>query len=129
MSLSMGGVQTVRMVLQEPVYTQDSFGQATITWTDRFTRWAKIQPITGAGRERYTEQVVVGEQPIIVKVRYDKTLGKQIKPDWRWKRTIAGIPVEEGEPVPIVQYYNIRNIVNIRNENFEIEMVCVEEIR
>ena len=46
-----------RVTFQQRVNTTDSFGQSSVAWTDLFTLWAAVEPLSGreilaAGAER-----------------------------------------------------------------------------
>jgi SPP1 family predicted phage head-tail adaptor len=71
------GELTERVTLQSRSTAQDAYGQATITWTDVATVWARVRPVSG--REFFAAAQVQQEQTVKVLVRYRT----DVLPTWR----------------------------------------------
>lgn len=51
------GELTERVVIETPTKTQNSVGEATLTWSTFATVWAKVESLAGREAERYAEIV------------------------------------------------------------------------
>lgn len=51
------GELTERITIETPAKTQNSVGEATLTWSTYATVWAKVQSLSGREAERYGEIV------------------------------------------------------------------------
>ena len=61
------GELTERVTLQSRSTAQDAYGQATITWTDVATVWARVRAVSG--REFFAAAQVQQEQSVKVVIR------------------------------------------------------------
>jgi len=57
-----------RVTFQNRVTTKDAFGQLTESWSDLFTVWASVEPISG--RELLAAQQTLGEITHRIRTRY-----------------------------------------------------------
>ena len=95
-----------RVTLQSATEARDGHGQAIPIWSDVATVWAVIDPIRG--REYFAAQQVSAETTHRVTIRWRSG----VSPKWR---------VVYGS-----RTFRIESVINVRERNEQIELMCVE---
>ena len=70
------GTLRKRITFQTRDATVDSYGQQATTWSDAFTAWASIEPLSG--RELFAAQAVQSEVSHKITVRYRAELANPV---------------------------------------------------
>lgn len=97
-----------RVKIQKPSDTRDGGGRVTRTWPEVAKRWASVEPLTGAeGLQASTTGAQITHR---VRMRYLSG----VLPEWRI--------------VNDTQTLNIVNILNIRQQNRELVLMCKEDV-
>lgn len=65
-----------RVTLQEPVRAPDGMGGYTVTWTDRSTVWARVQPMDPQWQARFAAAQSVYNATHLVTIRHYPTLDR-----------------------------------------------------
>lgn len=95
-----------RITLQQRSSSKDSSGQQSQTWSDAFTCWAAIDPLSG--RELQAAQAIVAETTHEVLIRYRST----VRPDMR-----------------VVYQTKVFDVLNVLDEGMQhrmLRMLCSE---
>ena len=95
-----------RVTLQSATSARDGHGQPIATWTTVATVWAAVEPIRG--REYFSAQQVSAETTHRVTIRWRSG----VSPQWR---------VVFGD-----RTFRIESVINPRERNERLELMCVE---
>jgi SPP1 family predicted phage head-tail adaptor len=96
-----------RITIQQKSFIRDTYGQPVEEWSDVFTVWASINPLTG--KDLFAAESVQSEITHKIKIRFK--LG--IKPDMR---------VRFGD-----RYFQIISPpINFNERNIELQLMCRE---
>jgi SPP1 family predicted phage head-tail adaptor len=95
-----------RVTIQQLSKSQNGMGEEEPGWTNFATRWASIEPISG--REYFSAQQVNAEITHRVKMRHLEGLESTM-------RILYG-----------ARAFEIKSIMNIKEKNQELEILCVE---
>ncbi len=94
-----------RVTLQQPVTTQDDYGQDIITWADVATVWAGVEPLRGRDfheaqqhTNELTTRIVMRKQPF------------EVLPTWR---------VVHGSAA-----YEVHVVIDPASRNATLELMC-----
>jgi SPP1 family predicted phage head-tail adaptor len=96
-----------RLLVNNPVKSQNAIGEEIITWNLYATVWASIEPIKGSEALRGNQ--ILAEIDTKIRIRWSENI-QDISPKWRL--------LHEG----II--YNIVSIANINTANKELEIMC-----
>lgn len=102
------GLLRNRVAFLEPIEGRDTSGGQTILYVERFTEWARIEPLSG-GEALFSAQVLATLDTRIT-VRYSKRTGT-ISPKWRARSRDGTL-------------YDIESTPNVELRNREIQMLC-----
>ena len=93
-----------RVKLQEKSVTRDAVGGETVTYIDRATVWAAVEPL--AGRELFAAQQLQAETTVRIRMRY----WSEVKPEWRalWRDAV----------------YEIQSVIDTGAEQRELQLMC-----
>ena len=98
-----------KVTIQTPTETQDAYGEPVQTWGTYAIRDAEVIPVSG--NEYYVSQQVYSEKAVTFRLRYDNT-ARQITTKMR------------------VSYdsrtFDIESVINFRELNRDIDLMCVE---
>lgn len=97
-----------RITIQQPARVADAHGQMVETWTTFATVWAAIEPLQG--REFFSAQQENAETKTRIRIRYREG----VMPDMR--------------VVYDSRYYNIRSVINPREHDREMQLMCTEGV-
>lgn len=100
------GAARKRITIQQATDTQNAYGEPVSAWADLTTVWAQVLPLTF--RESILAKQVAAKADTRFLIRY--RIGINIKPKMK--------VVYNGED------YNIESVINVKNENREIELIC-----
>ena len=105
-----------RVQLQSKVTSADGGGSQAITWSTFATVYASIEPQSGQER-LFGDQL---QEPITHKitVRYRR--------DLTFKNRLVYSFTNQG--VSNTRYFNIRRVINVRNRDKYLELLCVEGV-
>jgi len=97
-----------RLILQQPVSSQNTMDETVVTWTDMATVWGQIDPATGSWyfQAKQANSNVTGR----VHIRYRS----DIDPTWR---------IQYG-----TRYLNIVSIINVDEKNRELLIMYSESL-
>ena len=95
-----------RITVQKPVETQDAFGEVDVTWATHVESWASVDPISS--RESFQASRDHAEMTHRVRMRYRPGITHKMR-------------ILFGERV-----LNIRSIINHREINRHLELLCEE---
>ena len=95
-----------RVTLQSATSARDGHGQAVETWSDVATVWAAVEPIRG--REFFAAQQVSAETTHRVTMRWRSGVSP------KWRVVFGG------------RTFRIESVINVREKNERIELMCVE---
>ena len=105
------GALRKRVTFQTRSAAVDSFGQQVTTWTDAFTVWASIEPLSA--RELFAAQAVQSEVSHKVAVRYRAELANPV--------AVAAMRV-----VYSGRWFNVQGALNIDERRRSIELLATE---
>lgn len=95
-----------RIALQSQSLTQDSYGQAVVSWGTYATVWASVQPLTG--REYFSADSLQSEVKTVIKIRYQDGIDTSMRVLWG------------------TRVYNIVSLADVFERNREIHLYCTE---
>lgn len=101
-----GGDFNRRIAIQQRSSTVDAFGQASPTWSDLLTCWARIEPLSG--RELVLAQAQNAEVTHLVEVMYRPTV------------TAAMRVVYQG------RIFNVLSVIDPDMAHVTLELLCSE---
>lgn len=103
-----GGDFNRRVTIQQRGAAKDGFGQATQTWTDLLSCWARIEPLSG--RELVMAQAQNAEVTHLVEIIYRPTI------------TAAMRVVYQG------RIFNVLSVIDPDMAHVSLELLCSEGI-
>lgn len=103
------GLLDRRITLQNSTFTQNSIGEAVLSWTNFATVWASVEPISG--REFWAMQQVHAEVTVRIRIRY-----------------LAGVVPKMRVIGTGSKVFNIEAIINPADNNGHLELLCSEGI-
>lgn len=95
-----------RITIQQRSTSKDTFGQESVTWSDRLSCWAKIEPLSG--RELELGQAVASEVSHRVTVLYRAGI------------TSAMRVLYQG------RYFDIHGVLDVETAHVVLELLCGE---
>ncbi len=95
-----------RIILQTKTVTRDSFGAEIEVWGQEIELWASIEPLTS--REYFASLQMQSQVTHKITIRYYPGL----RTDWR---------IKLGS-----RLFDIKSIINLREENKELTLLCTE---
>jgi len=97
-----------RVIIQYQTIAEGTHGNVDVTWNDEDTVWASIEPVSA--KEYFASGQIQSEitHKIIMRYRRNMTTDKRIKYGNR--------------------YYDITQIINTREENRELVLMCKEKV-
>lgn len=97
-----------RVTIQQPVESQNSYGEPIATWQDVATVWAAIEPLQG--RERFDAQQVVAQVDTRIRIRYRPGITPKM-------RVLFGTRV-----------FDIQAVVEPETRRRELQLLCRERV-
>jgi SPP1 family predicted phage head-tail adaptor len=93
-----------RVKLQEKAVTRDAVGGEAVTWKDRATVWAAVEPLSG--RELFAAQQVQAETSVRIRMRY----WSEVAPEWRvvWQDRV----------------YEVQSVIDTDAAGRELQLMC-----
>lgn len=101
------GKYNKRLLIQQPIDTQDAAGAPVTSWVDFATVWAHIAPIKGA--EAVTAGQTLAAMDTCIHIRHHPALAG-LNEKWRCSYNVV--------------IYNITSVANVKLANTEIELLC-----
>ena len=97
-----------RLVLQDFIETQDSFGQAQQNWSDWATVWGAVEPLTG--RENFDSggSQLLAEATHRIRLRYREGISHRMRVSWRGR------------------LFDIQHVANLDSRDREIYLLAKE---
>ena len=105
------GAMRQRILLQTRGLSVDSFGQQVTTWTDAFSIWAAIEPLSA--RELFAAQAVQSEVSHRITVRY--------RAEFATPTAVAAMRVMFAGRI-----FNIQSAINLQERRCWIELTVSE---
>lgn len=102
-----------RVRFDKQTETEDPYGGVVSSWTEQFTRWAKIKPMMGG--EGVQAERLQGTQPVLLIVRRDSST-KLIDSSWRAVQMLNGSPVA---------YFALKTAQDMEMDNAFVTMLAV----
>jgi SPP1 family predicted phage head-tail adaptor len=102
------GLYRHRITFQNPVYSQDSNGDRSTTWSDWATVWAAIEPNTG--KTYYEAAQAESKAEGRMRIRYKKGINSNMR-------------VKFGN-----RYFNIISVINPREDKKETHVYYMEKL-
>jgi len=108
-----------RVIIQVKTETSDGMGGMTITWPEKdWTEvWASVIPLRGT--ELVESMKLEGKVTHVITMRYRRQLYSLLAPSPVVKR----IYWQKRD-----RYFNIRNVINVREANEKLEVLAEEEV-
>jgi SPP1 family predicted phage head-tail adaptor len=100
------GILKHRISIQISTNAQGTYGEPTPTWVDFITCSASIEPING--REYFSSQQVNSEVTHRIKMRYKAGINSKMRVKYHNR------------------YFDIKSVINIKEQNREIHLMAVE---
>ena len=110
-----------RIIIEQVTETQDTYGEASESWSTFATRWANIHPI--GGREYFDARQENTEADHRIFLRWDRSL-TALTTKMRIKYEYPLL--EESPERTATRIFDIEHIVNMGERNREIELFCRE---
>lgn len=97
---------TIQYLPPEDQRARDPFGSVIEEWIDYATVWAAVEPLSG--REYFSAQQMNAEVTTNIRIRYLSGVTPSMRVKW-------------GE-----RLYNIQSVINVRERNRELHLMCKE---
>ena len=100
-----------RITFEEPVVTQGSTGQESITWTEFATVWGSVAPMRGrvGGKEEMAGNQPLAELNTLITIRWSPNNDLITE---KWRAVHLGV------------YYDIKEIAHVNLDQRMIELMC-----
>jgi SPP1 family predicted phage head-tail adaptor len=102
------GTLNHRVVIEQPVDSQDASGKVTRTWAKVCEVWANVRPVTGS--EAFRAQAVSATYSSVVEIRYRSGITPKMR-------------VVYGE-----RTLNIESVENVEEANRQLNLKCTEKV-
>lgn len=104
------GLLRQRVIIEQPITVQDSYGQETITWVTYAEVWAAVEPLTGGERYSQADAQLLAEVDTRVRIRYRSGVTHKMRVNWENENRI----------------FQIKAVINLETRDRQIHLLCQE---